>query len=293
MENIISMQDFIKEIRSLQDLETLAAKVKESLESNQISFQEKKDLEKIRQRIYEKKHKIKKKDSSHHSIITINQVNKIDQESFFKKNILKIILLLFSSIFFSYVSWDQSFLLYKTLGFDNAGVISFASLGMSIIPILLLQRIDRRLLYPFILVIFFYEFFLVTSVTLINEENNKSQNLKKDMQYLFFIEDYKKSQDEYLIHKKRFNQEKSKYYMNTWYKDKYLNPSWQRVQIGLARIKEYEEKALQISEIKTKKFLKILFRLIIITILMLSIKEIQYLLIIFSKKDLNSCAKNQ
>lgn len=273
MKELIVNQDEIKKkltkSNTWQDLEDLGNLVARILQDKNLSENAKKEWQKLRQRIYEKKHACK-------GVISANMSTNRNLW-----NVLKDLLFLFIYFFLLYVSWEQSCYIYKNLGMAQFYLVGLAGTIITIIPIYLSKTLKKKFLVILIGFILAYELVLMVAGTFVAEENEKELLKKQDIQYHILLEEYNNSGQEYQEYKKRLNEAGSKVFNNPWFKKKYVDASWEKMSSNVQKIKEFETSFGQGIIYLIRKYLKVMFRLLLVVVLMMSTVQIE---VIFGSK---------
>lgn len=175
--------------------------------------------------------------------------------------------------------WLQSVPLYQSIGFSDPELCAFGALIM-LVGFPLFHAITRsKLLLMLCLFACTYEVLLIVQGTFKDEVNIAQSRVENNRELVWLVENARHIGDDYNAKKVKYEDPSSSVYKNSWYKAKYLDPVWNKYQ-------EAQNKTTQKRLMLTKNtnqndrlgFLKILYRLGLVILCMVSIHQLIKLL---------------
>lgn len=259
------IQEKIKKVNLVQDLEGMIQDLNIMSKNPFLESKYKKDLNRVKQRAYERKFHLKKEGTGqeikHHVLEKKNNTRN-----------LKEILLALLSFLASLLLWSQSIEIYQSLGFSSPHLVAVGAIIMTIGFSYFSASSKKMGANIMSGVVILYEALLMTSGTILNETDMGLRKIKEGYHYAQLIDNHKKYQNEYEVLKVKYFDKGSQLYMNSWFKKQHLNPVMDKNQEALKALVDFEEQAQK--DVLAKNyvviFLKILYRICLVVLLIFS-----------------------
>lgn len=280
------LKEKIKQANAEQDLEKIIQEINNLYKQAETGPKKRKVLEQARQRAYEKRHKMRNiTNATAKELFPINKQEKQDkkdeQEKPGKQEILAILKILFSCIFSAilfYLVWFQSLEIYRSLGLANHKLVALGAnlmaLGLSFYSGTSKKKLSR-IMCVYLLI---YEICLMVAGTIINDKDVNMITEKNRPQFLLVQEKVERNRNAYIQHKTKFEDINSRVFHNNWYKQKYLDPSWEILQASVSEFKQVDIALEGKNSVDAKMLLKIIYRIGLVITFMISIHELGILL---------------
>lgn len=171
--------------------------------------------------------------------------------------------------------WKQSVPLYKAVGFSDP---KFCALG-AIMMIVGFASIYTMTKSKFVLLLCLYastyEVVLIVNGTIKHDAMQIQNNSENNSQLLWLQEQVTHSEQVYQTAKSQFEDPNSKAFQSTWYKEKYVNPAWEKYSADQNKLfQKHEELNSESKNVRSDSMLKILFRLGLVFLCMVSIHNL-------------------
>lgn len=228
------------------------------------------DLKVIRQKIYDRKRKLRTSTSdvtyvqsdSVPDTYRSEDVNKIDIKSYVSFSVYLLCSLM--TMFFIYI---QSIPLYESVGFSDPKLCSLGAILM-VVGFATIHSLTRsKVVLLLCLYASVYEVVLITSGT-ITDDNVQMLN-SPELELL--KEKSERSEAAYKEAKAKFDDPSSKMFQNAWYSSKFVEPAWESYS---ADKKAVIDKAAELTSNTKDSMLKILFRLGLVFLCMISVQNL-------------------
>lgn len=161
----------------------------------------------------------------------------------------------------SYFLWQQSLVIYESIGFANSAFTSAGGILM-IIGFAAYHSITRSW-FALLLCLYAsgYETYLMISGTITDEGQIQTQMVQMNPDLVFLKEKASKSLGQYHELKARYDDPESKVFKNEWFQKNHLNPAWQESKADHAELMSKESALAGVGHSKHVTWLKILYRL--------------------------------
>ena len=280
-------------IRSESDAKDLAADISNFLNSSDLTDEKKSELKSIRQKVYDKKRKIQiskpirsvpenleiEKDQNQK---TNDEYYEREKSSFFRsaqflnlfqKITIATIFLCFAiaSMWFVFI---QSIPLYQSIGFPNPRFCAAGAILMMVAFALFHWVTKSKILLLLCFFVSSYEVILVIHGTATHETILSHEKVEKNDRLNWLKEDANHKKESYDVLKIKYEDQNSKVYKNVWYKKKFLDPAWQDYSLAEEKVSETENSLSVVNKVSGDiTLLKILFRLGLVFLVMISIRQ--------------------
>lgn len=185
--------------------------------------------------------------------------------------------------------WIQSIPLYQSIGFSDPKWVSFGALLM-IAGFSLIHAVTRsKLVLLLCLYASSYEVILIVNGTMKNESVVAQSQIEQNPEVVWLKQQAEHSNQSYQTVKAQYENPSSKVFQNNWYKDKFVDVAWQKYSTDQKLLSEKIEKLGSVdSSWDRVGMLKILYRLGLVFLCMISIHHLLKLFVTVKSKPTTS-----
>lgn len=251
-----NLEQQITRAQTISELTRLIKSINKLKKNPSLSLDKHNQLTKIRQMAYDRKRGLPEVESRPPTFLIDTKI------------ILIISIITLCTVFIGHLFWSQSLELYKSAGFTSPDITATGGILM-VVGFATLYSITKS--WPMFLLCIYaisYEGYFVVSGTIQDEVNQAQIKIDLNPEIIFFKDQLEKARNHYLENKSKYEDSKSKVYHNVWFKNTFLNPSWE---LTKQANQELSSKTKMLSSEKIKRMnsiLKIIYRLGLVLLMM-------------------------
>lgn len=189
----------------------------------------------------------------------------------FSKNLVPILMFGVCTILTAWFVWKQSIPLYEAIGFPDPKFCALGALLMIIGFATIHSLTKSKIVLLLCLYASTYEVILIANGTLTHDSIQTQQLLENDTELIWLKAKAQHSEQSYQEIKARFDNPTSNVFQNAWYKQKYLTPAWEQYSLDKNVLLNKLNQLNTDTKSQNNSVLKILFRLGLVFLCMVSV----------------------
>lgn len=200
-----------------------------------------------------------------------NEKNKILDFLFLSKNIFSILMFGICTFLTGWFVWKQSIPLYEAVGFPDPKFCALGAILMIVGFATIYSLTKSKIVLLLCIYASVYEIILIANGTLTHDSIQMQKNLESNIELSWLKEKAQHSEQSYQEIKSKFDDPTSKVFQNAWFKEKYLTPAWEGYSSDKNKVLLKLNQLNAQSKSNKDSFLKILFRLGLVFLCMVSV----------------------